>query len=66
MRRNVNLGRDLMRFHALYLVKNTLCNADKIRENEERWKKDEKSIALSDQSITLSISLSDKPNKLKT
>lgn len=29
MRGNVNLGRDSMRFHALYLAKNTLCNADK-------------------------------------
>lgn len=34
MRGNVNLGRDLMLFHALYLVKNVLCNADKIRGNE--------------------------------
>ena len=40
MRENVNLGRDLMRFHALYLVKNTLWNAYEIRGNEERWKKD--------------------------
>jgi hypothetical protein len=34
-----------MRFHALFLVKNTPCNAYEIRENKKRLKKDEKSIA---------------------